>query len=87
MKISDDLRKHVELQLKTLTQLEDCEKNFNLLGLKVDKIDFPDCIFDLARVTLNEDLSDKDKGMIRECFSCFYVSFITENVFVIEYKS
>jgi len=86
MKISDDLRKHVELQLKTLTQLEDCEKNFNLLGLKVDKIDFPDCIFDLARVTLNEDLSKEDKRMIVECFHFFYISFITDNVFVIEYK-
>ncbi|MBP8992482.1 MAG: hypothetical protein KBG30_01545 [Bacteroidales bacterium] len=86
MKISDDLRKLVELQLKTLTQLEDCEKKFNLLGLKVDKIDYPDCMFDIARVTLNETLSNEDKGMITECFNGFDISFITENVFVIEYK-
>ncbi len=86
MKISDDLRKLVELQLKTLTQLEDCEKKFYLLGLKVDKIDYPDCIFDIARVTINETLTNEYKGMIAECFNGFGVSFIDKNVFVIEYK-
>ncbi len=91
MKISDDLRKFVELQIKALTQLEDSEKKFNSLlpelGLEIVKIFKAEDIFELANIKLSKSVNHNQQEKIIECFSCFYVYFYRADEFVIELKN
>lgn len=91
MKISDNLRKLVELQIKTLTQLEDSEKKFNSLlpglGVTIKSISKTIDVFEIAKVKLSKSVNDNEKQKIAECFSYFYVYFYRENEFVIELKN
>ena len=90
MKLSDDLRKLVELQLKTLTHLEDCEKNFNEICIKNDNqiasIEFYSREYFYSRIELKKNITKKMKESIVDCFSHFVIIFESSKSFIIRFR-